>query len=206
MNQELLFERIRIQLKYLKFKSKLAFKYGPYWTKTNYHKPKFHQKNFLRCKSFPLSAWSNEIFLFSRSFLFIYSNANHLTWVKRVLSYYYYLLLLLLLFFFFLIRVYQDLGIWVLSAIRICLRIFVFLFRSLRHFVKHLGLAYFHKGYQFLYHSLTIIPAKHEKEKELQREKARKPVNLSNKIGFWITYERLCMFWIKGRSFIYKIK
>ena len=109
-------------------------------------------------------------------------------------------------FFFFLIRVYQDLGIWVLSAIGICLRIFVFLFRSLRHFVKHLGLAYFHKGYQFLYHSLTIILAKHEKEKELQREKARKLVNLSNKIGFWITYERLCMFWIKGRSFIYKIK
>ena len=51
LNQELLFERIRIQMKYLKFKPKLAFKYGPYWTKNNYHKPKFHQKNFSRCKS-----------------------------------------------------------------------------------------------------------------------------------------------------------
>ena len=94
LNQELLFERIKVQMKYLKFKPKLAFKYGPYWTKTNYHKPKFHQKisrdaKVSLCQHDPMKSF------YSHDLLFIYSNANHQTWVKRVLSYYYYL------FFFF---------------------------------------------------------------------------------------------------------
>ena len=166
LNQELLFERIRIQMKYLKFKPKLAFKYGPYWTKNNYHKPKFHQKNFSRCKSSlcqhdPMkSFYSHDLFY---SYILM-----QIIWLGLKESYHTTTTFFFSFFLFlFLIRVYQDLGIWVLSAIRICLRIFVFFLRSLRHFVKHLGLAYFHKGYQFLYHSLTIIPAKHEKEKEL---------------------------------------
>ena len=49
-----------------------------------------------------------------------------------------------------------------------------FLFRSLRYFVKHLRLAYFHKGYQFLYHSLNHYTSKTWERERITKRKSKK--------------------------------
>ncbi|KAM3743007.1 hypothetical protein ACB098_07G112300 [Castanea mollissima] len=59
---------------------------------------------------------------------------------------------------------------------------------SLRHLVKNLGLAYFHKGYQFLYHSFNHYTNKNMCEREREREYYKRQ---SRKSGEFVEQNRI---------------